>query len=130
VSRKSSLTKKSETQIRQFQHWEGPLPPPAVLQQYEQISPGLKDTLIALLHDESKHRREIEKGVLANHTRESKTKSALAISSICLASLMVIVPLACTGYFVLNGKNPEAVGAFVASFGTLAWGRIGRKRAE
>ncbi len=40
--------------------FEGPLPPPAVLEGYEQIVPGAAERLIALVEADAKHQRDLE----------------------------------------------------------------------
>lgn len=51
-----------ETSIQvQQQTWQGPLPPPAALEHFNQIVPGSAETIIKTWVAETNHRQEIEK---------------------------------------------------------------------
>lgn len=39
--------------------FSGPLPPPAILRQYDEIQPGFAERLLRLTEDEASHRREV-----------------------------------------------------------------------
>jgi uncharacterized membrane protein len=41
-------------------HYQGPIPPPSILEGFDRIVPGAAQRLIQLAEDESKHRRELE----------------------------------------------------------------------
>jgi uncharacterized membrane protein len=44
--------------------FSGPLPPPAILEQYDKINPGLADRIVRMAETEADHRRQIEKRAL------------------------------------------------------------------
>ena len=46
------------------QSFEGPLPPPAFLKQYDEALPGAADRILVLAESQSKHRMEIEKKLI------------------------------------------------------------------
>ena len=46
------------------QSFEGPLPPPSYLRQYDEALPGAADRIFILAESQSKHRMEIEKKLL------------------------------------------------------------------
>lgn len=45
-------------------HYQGPIPPPSILEGFDRIVPGAAHRLIQLAEDESKHRRELESKTL------------------------------------------------------------------
>jgi hypothetical protein len=42
-------------------YYKGPLPPPSMLQGYENVLPGCADRIVTLMEQQSAHRRELEK---------------------------------------------------------------------
>lgn len=49
------------TKITRIHVFEGPIPPPSILQDYEVVIPGAAERLIKAFEDESTHRRAMEK---------------------------------------------------------------------
>ena len=48
----------------------GPIPPPAMLREYEDISPGLAERLANMAEDEAKHRRAVENKLIGIYSRD------------------------------------------------------------
>jgi uncharacterized membrane protein len=55
--------------------YEGPLPPPAFLRGYEELSPGAATEIISWVKDESQHRRNLELAEL-DHRRTLETEES------------------------------------------------------
>ena len=51
--------------------WEGPLPPPNALQQYEEIVPGAAARILDMAERQSNHRIQLEKTVIVGDSRRS-----------------------------------------------------------
>ncbi|MCK9582157.1 MAG: DUF2335 domain-containing protein [Endomicrobiales bacterium] len=66
----SKLTK-STIEIRKEQHYSGPLPPPAMLERYNQIVPGAAERILKMAESQSAHRQNLEKTVIKFDTRNS-----------------------------------------------------------
>ncbi len=49
--------------------FEGPLPPPALLEHFERVVPGAASRILALTEDELRHRRSIELTIVSANTR-------------------------------------------------------------
>lgn len=49
--------------------FSGPLPPPSVLQQYEEVCPGAAERILRLAEGQSKHRQQMEAKVVASDCR-------------------------------------------------------------
>jgi uncharacterized membrane protein len=45
-------------------HYQGPIPPPSILEGFDRLVPGAAQRLIQLAEDESKHRRQLENKTL------------------------------------------------------------------
>ena len=60
----------------QIQAFFGPLPPPDVLERYEQLAPGFAERILAMAENEQKHRHQRETEALqqeiANHQARNK----------------------------------------------------------
>jgi len=96
----------------QRQAFSGPLPPPEILKQYQQLSPDLVNRIITLAEDEAQARRKLESDTLqANIEISKKTSSERAkgqifgfsigivglLSSVALASLGATVAASIVG---------------------------------
>jgi uncharacterized membrane protein len=49
--------------------FEGPLPPPALLEQFERLVPGAASRILAFTEDEFRHRRALEVTIVSANTR-------------------------------------------------------------
>jgi uncharacterized membrane protein len=94
-----------QIQLEQRQ-WSGPLPPPAILYQYEQVQPGLAERIVAMAETAA--------------TGEIKTRDKLATAEIeqsrtgqALAFLLTIVALGAAIYFFAV-HNPTAGGLLLS----------------
>lgn len=71
----------------------GPLPPPNILQAYEQVEAGLADRIVAMAEDQGRHRRELEwkalEGNQAAQTRGQRSALILGLAGAALAGLLV-----------------------------------------
>jgi uncharacterized membrane protein len=69
-----------QLQIHNLTHqsFEGPIPPPAALQQYEAIVPGAAERILAMAEEESRHRRQQE--AIANQANVDAQKRQLQIA--------------------------------------------------
>lgn len=54
------------------QSFEGPLPPPTFLKQYEEALPGAADRIFALAESQTKHRIELENRLLEGEIEDAK----------------------------------------------------------
>jgi uncharacterized membrane protein len=74
----SSIPQKQEQQIKKLavqavaEKFSGPLPPPKILQQYDQIAPGSAERIISMAESQSKHRQEIERIVITSDTKNAR----------------------------------------------------------
>lgn len=88
--------------------FQGPLPPPAVLVDYDQALPGLGERIVRMAEKEGDHRRSIE-------------RSLLHLSGWGLASAFTLSIVALAGGFVLlwQGKTLGGLAPVVLALGGL-----------
>jgi uncharacterized membrane protein len=58
--------------VAKAETFAGPLPPPVVLEKYNQIVPGAADRIIAMAENQSQHRRELESTVIGSEIANSR----------------------------------------------------------
>lgn len=106
------------------QQWSGPLPPPALVEHYEQLQPGMADRIMALAEAEAAHVREIER-LSVEYQREDVRRStycALFIGCVALVGGTVAVVM---GHDL--GGGLIGGGGVVALVGTFISGRDGKR---
>jgi len=100
VSQKSTLVK--------AQHYEGPIPPPEMLEKYNQIVSGAADRILKMAEEQASHRQYLEKQVIKSDIRNSVFGiiSALIIS---LTTLFIA--------FSAIKLNQQFAGAIISTLG-------------
>jgi len=59
--RQGNKPQQAQVAVRQEEHhYEGPIPPPSILQHYDTIVPGAAERIIAMAEGEIQHRRAVE----------------------------------------------------------------------
>lgn len=53
-------------------HFEGPIPPPEILHQYDQVLPGAAERIISMAENQAKHRQLLEKSVIESEIKDSR----------------------------------------------------------
>ena len=123
-SKHGSTTRKAEVEgnkvsLTQVQ-FEGPLPPPALLREYDEIVPGFARRLLEEFETQGVHRRRIENVVIGANVRAQSRGQIIGM--VCFLSLVA-------GAVALGLKGHDAAaialaGIDVAGFGgALLWTR-------
>lgn len=99
ADQRTTKTLSFETQI-----WQGPIPPPSILEQYERILPGAADRIFTAADEQRAHRFDRERGIL---TGDQKFKGRGQIFGFVMAMTMIIGGFA----LILKGKD---TGGFIA----------------
>ena len=93
----------------------GPLPPPAILKEYEEISPGLAGKIVSMAEVEGLHRRQMEEKAL-NANIESMHKQFQESRVGQIFALVVTLAFLIGGtYTAVNGHG--AAGTIIGSVG-------------
>jgi uncharacterized membrane protein len=113
------------------QSWQGPLPPPEILQGYEDAFPGAAERIFKMAEDQGEHRRELEKQAFGIEKEGMVRSFAEARLGQILAFAISALFLGCGTYTAIHGQ--AVVGSL---FGTLGIGGIvttfieGRKKTQ
>lgn len=109
--------------------FSGPIPPPNLLREYDEIVPGTAARIVAMAEAQSRHRIDLEKRVVHSDIRKS-------YYGLVFAFVICIAFLACGTFLVLNGHDVAgatiATSSLVGLAGTFIYGTHARKqeRAE
>lgn len=101
-------TKKLAIELTQLSAYSGPIPPPEMLQHYDEIIPGLAETIIANWNAESDHRRAMEQAGLLGEQKAERRGQWLG------AAVAVAIPLAAITAGVLG---LDEIGIALATIG-------------
>jgi len=88
--------------VVQAVEYSGPLPPPAVLQRYDQVVPGAAERILRMAEDQSRHRQALESVVVRSGSRDSLL-GIMAASTTCLGFLWLTYYAISRGH-VLTGS--------------------------
>jgi uncharacterized membrane protein len=105
----------SQIRVSEASRFSGPLPPPALLAEYEQVLPGLADRIARMAEKEGDSRRSLQ-------------SRAMRLSEWGLASAFTIPMTALVGGFllVLNDKSAEGMAVIIGAVGSLLAVYFGR----
>ena len=103
--------------------FEGPLPPPQTLAEYERLCPGTASRILAMAEGQSQHRQELEKQVVVSNCRSQDRGPILGF--ILAAGVIVI-----GGYLILQGKELTGLSALVAALAAIVVPFVYGKRAQ
>lgn len=99
--------------------WQGPLPPPAALQGFDDVVPGLAERIARAWEVESAHRREIEKsdqrGFYRDLTHSKIQALVFVLSALGLAGFCAWLDQPWLGGILGGGTLAGVVWAFVRS---------------
>ena len=120
------------------EEFKGPLPHPAILQQYEEIQPGFAKEIMQMAITEQSHRHKMENMIV-----ESKTSLTLGELEVIRASINLKSRLQIFGFFstillviigaicIFLDKNIGSIVPFVLAIGSFCWTMFyGKKQPE
>lgn len=85
--------------VEQTLSWEGPVPPPQVIEAYERLVPGSAQIMWNNFDEQSQHRRELEKKVVVASEDRANRGQIIAAGLIVLAIVAgVVIALAVNAY--------------------------------
>jgi uncharacterized membrane protein len=85
--------------------FSGPLPPPALLQQYNLVFPGAAERIVAMAEREATHRQDIERGLVELQITDSQRRfSESRFGQIC-ALLITLSGMGVGAYTALHGHE-------------------------
>ncbi|MCE2395310.1 DUF2335 domain-containing protein [Candidatus Poribacteria bacterium] len=96
--------------VRVSEKFAGPIPPPPVMKQYEDILPGSADRILKMAENQSEHRQWIEKKKLSFSNREVHLGQVLGFA-------IGVIAIITGGYTALNGAPIS--GGFIGTAGVV-----------
>lgn len=88
--------------------FQGPIPPPAVLEAYERLVQGGAERILKMAENQAVHRQEIEKIVVRAGSRDS-------LWGIIVSAVIAICAFGWSGYALSIGQTAEAVKGIVVT---------------
>lgn len=111
--------------ISQSVSFSGPLPHPDVLKRYDEIYPGAAKIIIEMAKDQSEHRQELEKSVIASDIKNSRLGLyfgfLIGMTGIIMGAVIIFFGQALVGSFLSTAFLVGLVSTFV-------YGSRGRKK--
>lgn len=103
--------------------YRGIMPDPESMQEYENLLPGFTERILAMTEEEGKHRRAIEKSIIASNR-------VLALCGIASALLSVLVITALCFYAFYLGHPIQAAAIAIGVIAALAGTFLYRKQTK
>jgi len=105
--------------------FSGPLPPPGLLEKYNQVIPNGADRIMVMAERQSAHRESLEARVVAGNIA-NQTRGSIFAFIICLVTLIFGF------YLVLKGMNVQGFASIVGALGgvlcTFIYSRIEQRK--
>ncbi|MCF8092861.1 MAG: DUF2335 domain-containing protein [Desulfotignum sp.] len=99
------------------QQFSGPIPPPDILEKYENILPGAMDRIIAMAENESKHRHEMKKTVVAAEIKAMESEAKDTRRGQYCGLIIGVTALISGAYAAVNGA--PIAGGLIGTGGVL-----------
>ena len=96
------------------QYFSGPLPPPDLLRQYDEVVPGFAKTIASQFVAQGDHRREMERAVILSDV-------ARANWGLALGFILALVGVSGSLYLINSGMGAVGLTAFIASLAPLVF---------
>jgi uncharacterized membrane protein len=102
--------------VQQTEAFAGPLPPPRLLDGYEQIVPGAANRIITLAEEEARHRR-----------REERRYGRYRLISLLIAAALAFSILGSGVYLIASGRDAYGLTLLIIEIAGLAAVFLGRQ---
>lgn len=99
------------------QLFQGPIPPPAVLDGYEKTCPGAADRIITMAENQSAHRQELEREIVSAQVNNEKVGMHyaffLSFALMVLGFILLLKGKSTAGYFAIFGPAIFQAGSYI-----------------
>jgi len=111
--------------IQETTHYQGPVPPPSLLREYDAVVPGSAERLLAMAESQSAHRQDLERTVIHGDSR--RAWAGLWVGALMGAGIIF------AGTYVAIARSPSAgasivIGTVVSLVGVFVTGSLQRSR--
>jgi uncharacterized membrane protein len=105
--------------------FQGPLPPPQVLDHYDKIIPGSAERIISMWENQVRHRQELEMKVIASDIKQSHFGSILGF-------IIAMSAIGSGTFLAYIGRPTEGIAAIISALvglvGVYGWGSYQRRK--
>lgn len=102
----------------------GPLPPPTILRQYDEILPGAAERILAMAERQAGHRQSLEASVIGGNIRDQRL-------GVIFGFIVALLVVAVGALLLSNGKSVIGLAAVLSPLAVLAGIFVyGRKSQE
>ena len=105
--------------------FQGPLPPPEVLEQYNQVLPNGAERIVAMAESQMRHRQSLESTVVSGNVAAQSRGQTMAFT---LGLVTILGGIGLVAFDKNAGGLAAIITAFVALAGVFIYGRIEQKR--
>jgi len=98
--------------------FSGPLPPPEILAQYNQLTPDAADRIITMAETEASHRRELEQKVIDGEIKNEQARNIETKTGQVLGFIIGTFTVGCGTYAAVSGA--EIAGGFIGTGGVAS----------
>lgn len=116
----AQVARQTQQVVMHTQQWAGPLPPPAVLKQYDEVFPGLAERIVTSMEREQEHRHSVDRELIQTH-QVAFTRGQWIAATIALICLVLGFVL---GY---NGQSVAAVAFVTGGLGQVVLAFLGSR---
>lgn len=113
------------TKVEASSLFQGPLPPPQILNNYDQIVPGSAERIISLWESQVRHRQELEKKAIGSDIKQSYYGAALGF-------IIAIFAIGAGTFLAYIGQPTEGLAAIITALvglvGVYGWGSYQRRK--
>ncbi len=116
-----------QTQVLQLrqQSFSGPLPPPEVLAEYNNVVPDGAERILAMAERQAAHRQRLE-GRVVNSNTHAQT------AGVYMAFVIAIIAFGCGTFLIYEGKDASGLGIILLDaasiIGSFIWSRRQQQR--
>lgn len=126
ASKEERIARRVEQRIVQqsMQAFSGPLPPPAMLAQYNDILPNGAERIMQMAERQQEHRHSLEKRVVNSNTFDQRL-------GLCLGFIIMMSVAGAGVWLISSGRDAAGTAALVASVaGPVTAFIYGRRKQE
>lgn len=107
----------------EMRSFAGPLPPPGMLAEYDQIHPGTADRIITQFEEQGRHRRKLENRVVWHNVISATTGQVMAF-------ILLLGALGLGGFLLYHDKPVAGLGTIITAVGGAATVLLVAQRAR
>ena len=128
----ASQAKNVKSVTARAEQFSGPIPPPQILNQYNQIVPGAADRIIAMAEGQAEHRQQLEKQAIDSDIKNSRLGLqyglAIGLAAVIGATVCIVSGFEIGGSILGGTGLTGLVGVFV--YGSRQQRKEREKRLE